>query len=224
MDAGWGSGGESEEKGSDEMIEKLVLGTGNVKKRLEMAELLEGLGIKLLTLSDFGAVPEVVEDGATFAENAAKKAVGYAIATGCWTVCDDSGICVDALGGEPGIYSARFAGLDADDQANNRKLLEKLAGVPNDKRGAHYTCHIALADPSGVIRLTAEAICRGRLRHEADGQGGFGYDPLFEVLEYHKTFGCLGSVAKRAISHRAKALREFRRQLAILQQSEAASK
>lgn len=191
------------------MIDRLLLGTGNRKKRLEMEDLLQGQDVRLLTLADFPGIPDVVEDGESFAENAAKKARGYALASGCWTVCDDSGISVDALGGAPGIYSARFAGPDADDEANNRLLLERLSGVPDERRGAHYTCHIALADPQGKVRLTSEAICRGRVRHLASGQGGFGYDPLFEVLEYHTTFGELGPAAKRAISHRARALRDF---------------
>ncbi len=201
------------------MIDRLVLGTGNRKKLLEMEILLQSTGLRLQTLSEFTGIVEVVEDGQSFAENAQKKASGYALATGCWTVCDDSGICVDALDGAPGIYSARFAGPNADDAANNRLLLEKLKGVPDDERTAHYTCHIALADPSGAIRMESEGICRGRLRHEADGQGGFGYDPLFELPEYHTTFGRLGSVAKSVISHRARALRDFCRQFAQLQQS-----
>lgn len=199
------------------MIERLLLGTGNRKKRLEMEGLLRGAGVQLQTLADFEGISEVVEDGLSFAENAEKKARGYALATGLWTVCDDSGICVDALNGAPGIYSARFAGPNADDEANNRLLLEKLAGVPDDERSAYYACHIALSDPSGTIRIRSEGICRGRLRHEADGQGGFGYDPLFELLEYHVTFGRLGSVAKSVISHRARALRDFCRQFALLQ-------
>lgn len=201
------------------MIDCLVLGTGNRKKLLEMEGLLQGTGVRLQTLADFQGITEVVEDGHSFAENAEKKARGYALATGCWTVCDDSGICVDALNGAPGIYSARFAGEHANDEANNRLLLEKLQGVPDDERTAYYVCHIALADPSGTIRIRSEGICRGRLRHEADGQGGFGYDPLFELPEYHVTFGRLGSTAKSVISHRARALREFCRQWARLRQS-----
>ncbi|MBL8889913.1 MAG: RdgB/HAM1 family non-canonical purine NTP pyrophosphatase [Planctomycetaceae bacterium] len=201
------------------MIDCLVLGTGNRKKLREMEGLLQGTGLRLQTLADFTGITEVVEDGTSFAENAEKKARGYALATGCWTVCDDSGICVDALNGAPGIYSARFAGEHANDEANNRLLLEKLKGVPDDERTAYYVCHIALADPTGTIRIRSEAICRGRLRQEADGQGGFGYDPLFELFEYHVTFGRLGTAAKSVISHRARALREFCGQLARLQQT-----
>jgi XTP/dITP diphosphohydrolase len=199
------------------MIERLLLGTGNKKKRLEMAALLQDLPLELRTLAEYPGIAEVVEDGHTFAENAAKKATGYALATGCWTVCDDSGICVAALDGAPGIYSARFAGPDADDRANNDLLLARLSGVPTAERGAHYVCHIALADPQGQVRVSCEAICRGRVLEQPDGEGGFGYDPLFEILEYHTTFGRLGPVAKGVVSHRARALREFRRQLQHLQ-------
>jgi XTP/dITP diphosphohydrolase len=206
------------------MIERLVLGTGNKKKLREMAALLQDLPLALQTLEDYPGIPEVVEDGQTFAENAAKKASGYALATGCWTVCDDSGISVEALSGAPGIYSARFAGPAADDQANNHLLLTRLHGLPAAKRGAHYTCHIALADPSGRVRIRSEAICRGRVRLEPDGQGGFGYDPLFEILEYHTTFGRLGPAAKSVLSHRARALRDFQRQFRQLQSELGAQK
>lgn len=191
------------------MIDTIVLGTRNRKKRRELEQLLEDYQIAIKTLDDFPDTGEVDEDGNSFAENAAKKAREYAQATGHWTICDDSGISVDYLNGAPGIHSARFAGNDGDDQANNRLLLEKMEGVPRSKRGAHYTCHIALADPKGEIRLTTERICRGVLRTEADGQGGFGYDPLFELPEYHTTFGQLGIAAKRLLSHRARAMRDF---------------
>ncbi len=200
------------------MIERLVLGTNNSKKLGEMAGLLRGTGLQLSTLAEFPGISEVDEDGSSFAENAAKKATEYARATGHWTVCDDSGICVDALGGAPGIYSARFAGPHADDQANNDLLLEKLRNVADEDRGAFYACHIALADPAGEIRICSDGICRGRVRRQRDGQGGFGYDPLFELVEYHTTFGRLGIAAKSVISHRARALRDFCRQLNLLLQ------
>lgn len=201
------------------MISTIVLGTRNRKKRLELEQLLADYQIAIQTLDDFPAAGEVVEDGKTFAENAAKKAREYAAATGQWTVCDDSGISVDFLDGAPGIYSARFAGTDGDDQANNRLLLEKLDGVPREKRGAYYTCNVVLADPQGQIRIQCERTCRGVLRTEADGQGGFGYDPLFELPEYHLTFGQLGVASKRMLSHRARAMREFLVQFQKLQQS-----
>ena len=116
---------------------------------------------------------------------------------------------VDALGGAPGIYSARFAGEDATDEANNTLLLEKLDDVPTEKRTAHYVCHMALADPAGVVCAEANGRCHGRIRREAAGSGGFGYDPLFEIVEYHRTFGELGAAVKAALSHRARAMRAF---------------
>lgn len=191
------------------MFDTIVLGTRNLKKRRELEGLLSVRGIKVLTLDDFPASTEVVEDGLTFAANAAKKANEYALQTGHWVVCDDSGISVDALGGEPGIYSARFAGPAATDVDNLNLLLERLAGIPAEKRGAHYTCHIALADPSGTIRFQCEEICRGRVLENIHGEGGFGYDPVFQVLEYHLTFGQLGTAAKSMLSHRARAMRVF---------------
>lgn len=200
------------------MIKTIVLGTRNRKKRLELEQLLADFEISIKTLDDFPDAGEVEENGSTFAENAAKKAREYAQATGQWTVCDDSGISVDFLDGAPGIYSARFAGTDGDDQANNDLLLQKMEGVPRSKRGAYYTANIALADPQGQIQIQCERTCRGVLRTERDGQGGFGYDPLFELPEYHMTFGQLGVAAKRLLSHRARAMRDFLTQFKKLQQ------
>lgn len=185
----------------------LVLGTGNRKKGLELAELVGPLGIRVATLADYPQAEPVVEDGDSFAANARLKAAGYARQLGAWVLADDSGIVVDALGGRPGIYSARYAGPDATDEDNNRRLLDELAGVPPERRTAHYVCHVALADPTGAIRAEAQDACHGRLRTEADGSGGFGYDPLFEVVEYHRTFGQLSPAVKACLSHRARALR-----------------
>ena len=201
-----------------DMIDSIVLGTRNLKKRRELEELLLGQTIVVKTLDDFEGIGEVDEDGDTFAANAAKKATEYARAIGHWTVCDDSGISVDALGGAPGIFSARFAGPNAGDQDNNRLLLEKMEGVPLEKRGAFYTCHIALADPSGKIHIACEEICRGVLRTQLHGSGGFGYDPLFELPEYHLTFGELGAASKRMLSHRARAIRVFLHKFTQLRQ------
>jgi XTP/dITP diphosphohydrolase len=122
-------------------------------------------------------------------------------------LADDSGLAVDALGGAPGVYSARFAGQNATDEANNICLLEKLGTAPLEKRTAHYVCHVAVADPTGAIRAESHNICRGRIRFDPAGANGFGYDPLFEVVEYHRTFGELGPHVKQAISHRSRALR-----------------
>src|SRR6185369_3944358 len=111
--------------------------------------------------------------------------------------------------GAPGVYSARFAGPNASDEANNHRLLEELVDTPLEKRTAHYVCHVALADPTGVIRAESHDICHGRIRFEPAGANGFGYDPLFEVIEYHRTFGELGPAIKAAISHRARAIRQL---------------
>lgn len=187
----------------------IVLGTNNRKKGIELAELFRPQGIEVLTLSDFERKLDVVEDGATFAENAAKKATELARFLKHWVLGEDSGLSVDALHGAPGVYSARFSGEGATDESNNRLLLEKLGNLPTEKRGAFYTCHATLCDPAGVVRAESEGVCAGRIRFEASGSGGFGYDPLFEVVEYGRTFGEMGPEIKRAISHRARALRQL---------------
>ncbi|HZZ26814.1 MAG TPA: non-canonical purine NTP pyrophosphatase [Pirellulales bacterium] len=188
---------------------QLVLGTHNRKKGLELAELLEPWGFQLQTLADFPNAIEVVEDGETFAANAALKACQQAMHLQSWVLGEDSGLAVDALGGAPGVYSARFSGAGATDESNNRLLLEKLGKTPLEKRTAHYVCHATLADPQGHIRAEAEGYCHGRIRFEGAGAGGFGYDPLFEIVEYHRTFGELGPAVKAALSHRARAIRQL---------------
>lgn len=184
----------------------LVLGTRNKKKLAELIELLEPKGIAVYSLASFPPIAEVVEDQDTFFGNAEKKAAQQALELGHWTLGEDSGLCVDALKGAPGVYSARYAGEPCDDAANNRKLLEALAGVPLANRGAYYICTTALADPQGEIVARAEGRCRGRMIDVARGEHGFGYDPLFEIEEYHRTFGELGPAIKRALSHRSRAL------------------
>jgi XTP/dITP diphosphohydrolase len=184
---------------------KVVLGSRNAKKIGEMHELLSPHGIEIVGVSVFPHVPEVVEDGDSFAANAEKKAREVAQVLGHWVIAEDSGLCVDALRGAPGIYSARYAGVQGDDAANNDKLLRELDAVPTEKRTAFYVCSAALADPTGVIRARSEGRCHGRILREFHGQNGFGYDPLFLVPEYHQTFGELDPAVKRHISHRAKA-------------------
>jgi XTP/dITP diphosphohydrolase len=185
----------------------LVIGTHNRKKGIELAELLAPRGFSIVTLDDLPNAIEVVEDGDSFAANARLKASQQAAHLGRWVLADDSGLAVDALGGAPGVYSARFAGQNATDEANNICLLEKLGTAPLEKRTAHYVCHVAIADPTGAIRAESHNICRGRIRFDPAGANGFGYDPLFEVVEYHRTFGELGPHVKQAISHRSRALR-----------------
>ncbi len=163
--------------------------------------------LQVTTLAQFSEVTEVVEDGDTFAANARLKAVQYAVQLGQWVLADDSGIEIDALGGAPGIYSARFAGENATNEENNRLLLEKLGDLPPEKRGAGYYCHVTLADPTGQVRAESHGICRGRIRNEPAGTNGFGYDPLFEIREAGQTFGQLGPHVKRALSHRSRAMR-----------------
>ncbi len=187
----------------------LVLGTGNRKKGLELAELFGPLGLRLMTLADCDGPIEVVEDGETFAANAALKATQQAKHLDAWVLGEDSGLQVDALKGAPGVYSARFSGSDATDTSNNQLLLEKLEGVALARRTARYVCHMTLSDPGGTVRAESEAYCRGRIGFEPRGSHGFGYDPLFDVLEYHRTFGQLGSTAKAILSHRARAARRL---------------
>src|SRR5215471_19757276 len=187
----------------------LVLGTRNRKKGVELVELVAPLGIEVLTLADLPESIEVEETGETFAENAALKASQQARHLRRWVLGEDSGLSVDALEGAPGVYSARFSGAGATDESNNRLLLEKLGKTPLEKRTAHYVCHATLSDPDGNIQAEAEGYCHGRILFEAAGTNGFGYDPYFEIVEYHRTFGQLGPTVKAALSHRARAVREL---------------
>lgn len=194
----------------------VVLGTHNAKKRRELAVLLEPLGFQLRTLGDYPQAIEVVEDGDSFAANARLKATQQALHLGEWVLGEDSGLMVDALGGAPGIFSARYAGPDATDDANNRTLLAQLGETTPERRTAHYVCHMMLADPQGQVRAESEACCSGRIRLSAAGSAGFGYDPLFELVEYHRTFGELGAAVKGVLSHRARASRRLVPQLIAL--------
>jgi XTP/dITP diphosphohydrolase len=187
----------------------IVLASRNRKKSREIAELLSPHGINVLSVADFPDVPETEEDGETFAENAAKKACETAKFLSRWAIGEDSGLMVDALGGSPGIYSARYSGEDATDDQNNRKLLVELQNIPREKRQAQYVCSVALADASGNIHLQIEARCRGRITTEAFGTNGFGYDPFFFIPEYHRTFGELSPAVKRHLSHRARAFQQL---------------
>jgi XTP/dITP diphosphohydrolase len=184
----------------------LVLATRNQKKRDEMLEILGGSGAEVRDLSGWSDLPDVVEDGATFEANARKKAAEFAKQVGHWTLGEDSGIVVPALGGRPGVFSARYAGSHGDDDANNILLLSELEPLPEHARSAFYVCVVALADPRGEVKAIAEGRCHGVIARELLGTGGFGYDPLFLIREYHRTFGELGPRVKHAISHRARAL------------------
>lgn len=191
------------------MPHRIVLASRNRKKTQEVAEILAPHGFEVIPVTQFPDVPEVIEDGNSFAENAAKKASEVARALGTWTIGEDSGLAVDALQGAPGIYSARYSGPDATDSANNAKLVDALSDVPEEQRGAGYICSVALANPAGDIRVAVEGTCRGRIIDEPRGSGGFGYDPHFLIPEYHRTFAELGAVVKHRLSHRARAFAQF---------------
>jgi XTP/dITP diphosphohydrolase len=183
----------------------IVLATTNPGKTQEFRELLKDFPIEIKDLSDFGPIPEVIEDGETFDDNAYKKAAFTAKVLGFPAMADDSGLCVDALDGAPGVYSARYAGETATDQENVAKLLAALENEENRK--AAFQCVISIAVPTGAA-LTYESSCEGILTREPMGENGFGYDPLFFFPELNKTFAQLSIAEKGEISHRGKALKE----------------
>lgn len=182
----------------------IVLATTNQGKAKEFAVLLQGLPVEIETLKDYPEIGDIVEDGQTFKENALIKARTVAKATGKLAVADDSGLMVDALDGAPGIYSARFAGEDKNDAKNTAKLLALLQDTPQEARGAQFCCAIAIVLPDGR-EYTTEGICRGEIAFVPAGDGGFGYDPVFLVPQWGKTFAELTMSEKNAISHRGKA-------------------
>jgi XTP/dITP diphosphohydrolase len=184
----------------------IVLGTANRNKAAELIDLLVPLGLRIETLADVREPLAIEETGQSFAENAAIKATRQATHLARWVLGDDSGLVVDALGGAPGVRSARFAGPNATDEDNRQRLLAELADIGPERRTAHFVCHLALADPAGKLRAQSEGRCHGRIRLEPCGTLGFGYDSLFEVIEYHRTFGQLASEVKACLSHRARAV------------------
>lgn len=183
---------------------KLVLATRNRGKVKELAGLLEPLGVEVVPLDEYPGVSEVEEDGNTFKANAIKKAMAVSGATGQVALADDSGLEVDYLGGAPGVYSARFAGEHKDDRANNQKLLQLMKNVPPEKRTARFRCVVAVATPEGQV-FTTEGACEGIIGAEPKGEKGFGYDPLFIIPEFGKTFAELDLDVKNRISHRGRA-------------------
>ncbi len=190
-------------------MKELVVATRNAGKLKEIKQLLAGRAEVIFSLEDFPELPEVIEDGDTFEENALKKARLTAQKLGKPVLADDSGLCVDALAGKPGIFSSRFAGDDADDKSNNSKLLEELAEVPIDRRSASFHCVIALCFPDGAHH-TFKGELKGIILDKERGSSGFGYDPLFLVPEYKRTLAELTSDVKNRISHRGKALAELK--------------
>lgn len=189
------------------LTEEIVLGTHNQKKLAELQLLFAKTPVNISSLSEFENAIEVVEDGDSFRSNAEKKASQQAIHLERWVIGEDSGLCVAALKGAPGIYSARFAGDSSTDDDNNELLIESLIGAKDHK--ANYVSHIALSNPAGEIVLNVEDKCYGQIVDKPRGTSGFGYDPLFEVPEYGLTMAQLGSTVKSIISHRAKAMRKF---------------
>jgi XTP/dITP diphosphohydrolase len=198
------------------MSRLLILGSRNRKKLIELEELLAPHGFVLKTLADFPDSIEIDETGHTFGENARLKAVQQAKHLKQWVLGEDSGLSVEALGDAPGVYSARFSDPGATDERNNALLLEKLRSVPTEKRWAHYTCHATLSDPDGNVLAESEGTCRGRILTAPAGSGGFGYDPLFEIVECHRTFGELNPAVKRVLSHRSRAMRQLVPQILVL--------
>ncbi len=184
----------------------IVLATTNRGKTREINELLKGFPVVIKNLDDFGPIPEIIEDGETFDDNAYKKASFTARILGYPAMADDSGLCVEALDGAPGVYSARYAGENATDADNVKKMLNDLNGKKN--RNAAFKCVISIAVPTGAA-LTYEGECKGVITSEPAGDNGFGYDPLFFYPEFNKTFAQLSIQEKGKVSHRGKALKEI---------------
>jgi XTP/dITP diphosphohydrolase len=205
---------------------ELLVASGNAKKLAELVALVEPLGVKVRVPADVGGLPEVDEDAPDFRGNAAKKATSGARAAGLWCLADDSGLVVPAIGGEPGVRSARYAGRHGDDAANNRALLARLAGV--DDRRAAFVCVLALAEPTGRVLATFEGRVEGRILAEPRGSGGFGYDPLFAVEDPgaprdERAFAEYSPAEKARISHRGRALAAFATLLPVLVSERAAT-
>ncbi len=190
-------------------MHRLVLATRNAGKVRELAALLGPLGVEVVSLADYPEIGEIPEEGDTFQENAIFKAREVARLTGETALADDSGLEVDALNGAPGVYSARFAGEPKSDTANNAKLLRLLTGLPPEKRTARFRCVMALAVPDGRV-YTAEGTSEGIILDAPRGDNGFGYDPLFYVEEFGKTFAELDLATKNTISHRGRALQKVK--------------
>lgn len=192
---------------------ELLIATGNAGKIRELNGLLADLPLRLRRLSEFSQISEVEETGKTFTENALLKARLYSRQTNLWTLADDSGLEVDALGGAPGVLSARYAGPNATDEERNARLLSELARTNDEHRTARFICALALYDPTTGETETFNGSCEGRIARHPRGQHGFGYDPLFIPSGYEHTFGELSETVKQQISHRARALAALRHSL-----------
>jgi len=191
----------------------MIFATRNKGKLRELTALLAGLDIQVESLADYWDAPDVIEDGATFHDNAVKKARAAAAFTGCTAIADDSGLMVDALSGRPGVFSSRYASEDATDEDNIEKLLSELDGMPREERGAAFRCVLVMCQPDGNYEAF-EGIWSGEIADAPAGEGGFGYDPVFIIPEYGKTVAELPMDVKNRFSHRATAFRKLRERLA----------
>jgi XTP/dITP diphosphohydrolase len=201
---------------------ELLVGTSNSGKLVEIQAALRDIPLRVLSLIELGSWPKVLEDGATYEENALKKARTLAKYSGYLTLADDSGLEVDALCGAPGIHSSRYCGEEGNDDKNNEKLLAELRKTPEERRNARFVCVLALCapDPSGIREWTVRAHCEGRVVMNLRGEKGFGYDPLFFYQPLGKTFGEIDRETKALVSHRGKALKQLARILAALVEAE----
>lgn len=185
---------------------KIIIATHNKHKIVEFKRILEPIGFEVLSQSEANIDVDIVEDGKTFAENSFKKAEAVKNAANCIAIADDSGICIDAFNGEPGIYSARFLGEDTPYTTKNAIVLDRMKNVLEENRGARYVCAISCIFPNGDT-IAAEGICEGKIGYEPSGSNGFGYDPIFYIGE--KSMAQMTDEEKDSISHRGIALREF---------------
>lgn len=194
------------------MKQTIIFATGNEGKMREIRQILEGMDVELLSMKEAGIEADIVEDGKNFEENAVIKAKAVAAKTDHIVLADDSGLEIDYLNKEPGIYSARYLGEDTSYDIKNADLLKRMEGVPEEKRTARFVCAIAAAMPDGEI-FTTLGIIEGRIGYEPKGDNGFGYDPIFYLPEYGCTSAELGEEEKNAISHRGRALAAMREEL-----------
>lgn len=193
-------------------MKKIIFATGNQGKMIEIREILADLDAEILSMKEAGVQADIVEDGKTFEENAVIKAKAICEKTGEIVLADDSGLEIDYLNGEPGIYSARYMGEDTSYHIKNNNLIERLAGVPDEKRTARFVCAIAAAFPDGTVK-TVRAAMEGRIGYEERGENGFGYDPIFFLPEYGCSSAEISMEEKNKISHRGKALRAIKEAL-----------
>ena len=193
-------------------FKRIIIASNNAHKIHEIKAMLKDFPYEVLSLKEAGIAIEIEENGKTFEDNAYIKAKAIADLTGDAALADDSGLEVDALGGKPGVYSARYAGEHGDDKANNNKLLDELNGVPQEKRTARFVCAMVLLTPDGM-RIDARGTVEGIIGYEEIGENGFGYDPLFDIPQLQKTFAQLTEEEKNSMSHRGNALKELRKKM-----------